>query len=129
MQNKIPAAYPEGTLAAKASVRTAGQFQDQYTPGPWRAQGTGIYAQVDGKPYLLANCASDTSTDHPRILQGCIDARLIAAAPSLAAALRAMVNWDEKWKAGERTDKALETIEDVLEQARSALADIDGGKE
>jgi hypothetical protein len=51
-----------------------------HTPGPWTADGSNVYA--DNVVVAEANCALD----------GCDDtARLIASAPDLLAALRALV--------------------------------------
>ena len=71
-----------------------------HTPGPWRAGASTFYPGLDGPMTMRVY------TDHPPTefeVTGdniTANARLIAAAPDLLAACRAMIAWDDAEKQG-----------------------------
>ena len=90
-----------------------------HTPGPWRAvpNAPGISDTViDSGRMVVADVISRKSTDELRA-----NARLIAAAPDLLEALRALVDLQEANEASET--KAL----DFWDHARAAIAKATGG--
>lgn len=79
----------------------------KHTPGPWSAEGVTSEADHDivlgydipgqGCPIMLATVFSDHEDDnYPITLQQAnANAKLIASAPDLLAALQAMVKWEQ----------------------------------
>jgi hypothetical protein len=60
-----------------------------HTPGPWSASGQGCAYVLGGNPsFVVADC----NADRPHRAEDFANARLIAAAPDLLAALEACVD-------------------------------------
>ena len=92
-----------------------------HTPGPWTI---GRFPQSDDRVYISGRtwqnfaevCSHASGFDQP---EAAANARLIAAAPELLAAVRAFVQWDE----GNQSGRALN---DAIRTARAALARAEG---
>ena len=102
----------------------------KHTPGPWNieddypAQSYGfsdqdILIQINGGDGLIA-WVDGTPVDNPEVGA---NARLIAAAPDLLAALEMLVAWHDYDYQKEDGDEVI-TVEAFLEQARMALAKV-----
>jgi len=87
----------------------------KYTPGPWKAHPTGLARS--GLPEYQIHW-SDIGECVAEVVHGDADARLIAAAPELYAALEAIIAWEQS----EDGPFAWE----VLDQAKAALAKARG---
>lgn len=86
-----------------------------HTPGPWEREGllvTSTRRDAEGVRLLVAKCLSayDSAVE--------ADARLIAAAPELLAALEAMVS----------AEAEIGADDEYLRAARAAIAKARGGK-
>ncbi|MEH3063839.1 MAG: hypothetical protein PGN33_14220 [Methylobacterium radiotolerans] len=106
----------------------------QHTPGPWQADAQYI-AAVDGRPVPIA--ASQyvwvTAPGGPAHEEACANARLIAAAPDLLAALRWAASMAEeailvRENGGdpEDTPEVIAMHREELEAARAAITKAEG---
>jgi hypothetical protein len=88
----------------------------RHTPGPWRREMEEIYATIDYNDYLIADATGDTDLE---IEEAEANANLIAAAPELLAALKALMpkGWDH--------DDTMDHIPGV-KLARLAIAKAEG---
>lgn len=71
-----------------------------HTPGPWSCEDvypprTTVHIPVYGKPFVLAECFSMESAGEREA-----NAKLIAAAPDMLAALRRSLNWLSSYPGG-----------------------------
>ena len=77
----------------------------KHTPGPWRADWVNVYRKDDH----LADCCPKAKNGIP-LEQKEANARLIAAAPELLAALKALVNMQkghENWPEVKQAEAAI----------------------
>jgi hypothetical protein len=97
----------------------------KHTPGPWEANSAdNIYAAVNGRKEMIAKCCDlpcigghdDVAAQRARDME-IANARLIAAAPELLAALENIVAWMEQ-----HHPEAAKNIP----QARAAIAKVRG---
>lgn len=58
----------------------------EHTPGPWVAEGTEVYAGADCEFHAVADCSCNHTCRHADETRA--NARLIAAAPDLYAAIK-----------------------------------------
>ena len=65
----------------------------KYTKGPWEADGNGVFEK--GKPNQVIAIAHDPDDSHHLNDISKANAQLMAAAPDMYEALRAIVNWYE----------------------------------
>lgn len=78
-----------------------------HTPGPWKATGNGIHRGT--------TCVATTHMDPHE--QRAVDARLIAAAPDMLAALKLLVEDVRGYAAWDRPCHALDVAEAALSKA------------
>jgi hypothetical protein len=110
---------------------------DKHTPGPWRSSSVNgrDYHITAGKPglariFATVNCPLHYTPSYPTLNPDSrreteANARLIAAAPSLIAALEALVFYDTF----EEAEPILGTREhEVVSAARAAIAKAKGGE-
>ena len=94
----------------------------QHTPGPWEvgAAPTSVYAPVTPDSYVYIASASSRGSNDEETDQA--NARLIAAAPELLAALRALVKQHDRPHGFDDSGWYIEQ----LEAARAAIAQAEG---
>lgn len=97
-------------------------MKTQHTPGPWRAEGCMVYAGEN----RVARTWSGTQDGIPTPTMFA-DARLIAAAPDLLAALKAALEWLRAARADEPDDWDTSDLDDAIRMGRSAVAKAKGG--
>lgn len=90
----------------------------KHTPGPWKAEGNGIFGQ-DGI-YIGAAYSPVSFGAKPLCAEALTNAQLIAAAPDLLGALVGMVN--------RYGDKSAFPTCDASISARAAISKAEGGK-
>jgi hypothetical protein len=86
-------------------------------PGPWSADGNTVYALDHGKHYTIARANGARLTDEAQVAT----ARLIAAAPQLAEALRQCQTYLNEWCAITTTPEGRKAMI-AMNAARAALA-------
>jgi hypothetical protein len=89
---QFPARQEGGEVAAGRAAMPVEASRAQHTPGPWFVQPSflTIYAMSDG--YVGLTCAlASVLRDQPGVAAAKANARLIAAAPDLLAALDALL--------------------------------------
>ena len=65
----------------------------KHTPGPWGSdENNNVWANLNGEDYLIADCNPNTICSKPGALRRSQNARVIAAAPDLLEALKAIVS-------------------------------------
>lgn len=95
-----------------------------HTPGPWESDGSGqIYTADQRLDIALVTHHPNTKMPEPEDLA---NARLIAAAPELLAALEAIRNDCEDFINDEDGPGAIETMQAMREAARAAIAKATG---
>jgi len=89
-----------------------------HTPGPWHCNGTQIVGKLGKRTQYIAETLRDTGCETCNA-----NARLIASAPELLAALQAMLKADEDIceNVGLKSDQAMQRIA-ALDQAHEAIA-------
>jgi hypothetical protein len=92
------------------------------TPGPWRAVGARVFAQTRaGKAAVISDA------DSPYVADAEANALLIAAAPDMLAALRAVVAAHDEWTAAVGRDGRFDDpLNDACEHARDLIAKVEG---
>jgi hypothetical protein len=108
----------------------------QHTPGPWTYEiktaiaggtpqyaGPVIYAEDDCEHHAIADASCNHTCRLPHETEA--NARLIAAAPDLLAALAALTAWDEADTAA-GGDVDFDGLRDVINSARAAIAKAEG---
>lgn len=100
----------------------------KHTPGPWmvdEAYPFVVYARVKGKEVYLADCDIAYSPLPPK--EPDANARLIAAAPELLEALKALL---QDAGEGRRQGRALDLLsKKYIDMARSTITKAEGKKE
>ncbi len=100
----------------------------RFTPGPWtlRERGDWIEVIADGRPVAISAVVdrSDPST----VSLGFADARLIAAAPDLLAALRAIAESSGRYDDPEHDAEPIEHALVMRDIALGAIAKAEGGE-
>ena len=97
-------------------------MKTKQTPGPWRAEGCTVYAGES----RVAQTWSDTHDGLPTPTMEA-DARLIAAAPDLLAALKSALEWLRAARADEPDDWDTSDLDAAIKMGRSAVAKAKGG--
>jgi hypothetical protein len=100
----------------------------KHTPGPWVSNGFAI-EQENGPAFVIAHIEHDGDPDWPD--QGIdestaeANARLIAAAPDMLAALKALdANWSEFWPLGPDVPKSDTRIAEIADDTAAIWRDI-----
>lgn len=97
----------------------------KHTPGPWTAGGTTVYGGSGARTTIASTacCGSLTREEDEA------NARLIAAAPDLAAVLRAYASLRKRWQDDDEfgTVDFLDALGDLQPQIVAALAKLEGG--
>ena len=85
----------------------------KFTPGPWRISLPDECVVVDRGGYDIADCSALYESE-PKQCEA--NARLIAAAPDMLEALKAIIDADERGQ-GVRFAEAMEAAERAIEKA------------
>jgi hypothetical protein len=93
-----------------------------HTPGPWRVTGPNIRAGDALLAMVTDHWANETTPDAEKMA----NARLIAAAPELLAALQAILHDTTHDLAGLPRDEALDLIFTVADTAHAAIQRANG---
>lgn len=122
------------------------QPQSQHTPGPWQTAGRAIYTPSawkngrDSGQVMVAQCFAEPDREMPDSAEflGAVklpgndceadaNARLIASAPELLAALEAWLNCHDTAGTTPSDEAFAEPFRSILKQARAAIAKAQGG--
>lgn len=104
----------------------------KHTPSPWAVSKgyDGSISVSATRPYRINNISAGTPIicdvyQHPEFdsFSGAANARLIAAAPELLEALKAMIDAERVYESGGRSSEELA----ALEKAHAAIAKAEGG--
>ena len=109
-----------GQKGADAATRAA-----EYTPGPWIVCGRIIDSDCrrEGRDILERICVLD---EGPSEVEATANARLIAAAPDLAAASEALIHWSDDF--GHLDVDWPGTLAEAVNSARAALVKVKQGQ-
>lgn len=111
---------------------TGGKNMTAHTPGPWNVEASvncdGCETLVEQGSYVIADCWPDrfVKSNMTHDYETCkANARLIASAPALLAALKDVA---DRIQAGDRFERLPPWAQEIVSQARAAIAQAQGGK-
>ena len=121
--------------ALKAARKADASTKPTHTPGPWQVEGEAVYANRDPRSRHRNGraCVANICTgDYDELdAEGIANARLIATAPELLEALKALaITLEEMWAEKELTAPKFRQCQlgEAVKDARAAIAKAEGGK-